>query len=109
MTPPEGSPPCSSDEEEEVEETTFPIMDLESTYTNEEMAWTNKTLTQLDQAFKSINYGEDIIKELLMYNLDVPVSRKFTSHLTRYYLAVNSTVCSILDNWRCVFKHHLLC
>ena len=58
-------------------------MELYSPYTREEGNWMQQTLRQFDEAYNSIKYCDDMIKEFLMYNLDVPLPRTFSNVCTR--------------------------
>ena len=46
-------------------------------YTEEEECWLNRQFGLLDQAHGSVKWGEEIIKEFMMYSLEVPVSKNF--------------------------------
>jgi len=49
----------------------------------EEGKWLENQLSLLDSAFASVNLGEEIVKEAVMYSFDVPVSKHFTPHVIR--------------------------
>jgi hypothetical protein len=46
-------------------------------YTDEEEGWLRKQFQLLDDAHKSVRWGEETIKEFMMYSLEVPVSKHF--------------------------------
>ena len=58
-------------------------MEIKFGFTVEEEAWINNVLAEYTKAFESISIGEEYVKEIIMLNLDVPVSRSFTKQLTR--------------------------
>ena len=55
-------------------------------YTDEEESWLLKQFQLLDDAHKSVKWGEETIKEFMMYSLEVPVSKHFMKSKLRSYL-----------------------
>eukprot|EP00094_Tigriopus_californicus_P006338 TCALIF_06103-PA protein Name:"Similar to EcR Ecdysone receptor (Aedes aegypti)" AED:0.41 eAED:0.43 QI:0/-1/0/1/-1/1/1/0/558 len=46
-------------------------------YSNEEENWTVRQFQLFDQTFRQISFGEDLVKEFIMFAFDVPVSQRF--------------------------------
>ena len=49
----------------------------------EEGKWLDNQLSLLDSAFTSVNFGEEIVKEAVMYSFDVPLSKHFMPYVIR--------------------------
>ena len=46
-------------------------------YSEDEELWLKSHRQNLDMAYKSVGWGEEMTKEFMMYSLEVPVSKKF--------------------------------
>lgn len=56
---------------------TFPGFNLVMSYTEEEELWLNQQFKHIDEAFRSVPIGDEMLKEFFMYSLGVPLSRKY--------------------------------
>lgn len=54
-----------------------PDKQLALPYTDDEEMWLMNMLHKVQDIHKSVNLGEETIKEFMMYTLDVPLSKKF--------------------------------
>ena len=51
-------------------------------FSESEEIWLNKRLAIFDQAFNSVNFGFELVREYIMYSLSVPLSKRFASCTT---------------------------
>ena len=75
-------------------ESPMPEAVLTIVYTEEEELWLNKQVHLLDKAFRSVSMGEEIMDEIAMYSLGVPLSKRF---LPRVFAACNERVLRIFQ------------
>jgi hypothetical protein len=54
---------------------------LTMVYTEEEERWLQKQVELLDKAFRSVSMGEEIMEEVAMYSLGVPLSKRYLSRV----------------------------
>eukprot|EP00095_Tigriopus_kingsejongensis_P006198 snap_masked-scaffold252_size238019-processed-gene-1.16 protein:Tk06198 transcript:snap_masked-scaffold252_size238019-processed-gene-1.16-mRNA-1 annotation:"vitamin d3 receptor b-like" len=56
------------------------------TTTVDEKLWIKRECTIVDVALKSVPFGEETLKECIMFNLDVPVSKNFMNKITQTWI-----------------------
>ena len=71
-------------------------MNVVMPYTGEEEAWLKKQLKLVDEAFRSVPIGENVMHEFMMYSLGVPLSR---SYMATFFSILRERI------WR-IFKVH---
>jgi len=61
--------------------TSSPESILTMAYTEEEERWLHNQVNLLDKAFRSVSMGEEIMDEVAMYSLGVPLSKSYLSNV----------------------------
>ena len=59
----------------------FSGFDLVMTYTQEEELWLDKQFKHMEEAFRSVTIGDEIMNEFFMYSLGVPLSKKYMKNV----------------------------
>ena len=59
----------------------FSGFDLVMTYTQEEELWLDKQFQHMEEAFRSVTIGDEMINEFFMYSLGVPLSKKYMKNV----------------------------
>ncbi|TRY67251.1 hypothetical protein TCAL_02930 [Tigriopus californicus] len=54
-------------------------------YTQEEECWLIRQFEKFDRAFHDVSFGEDILKEFVMFSYDVPLSKAFVPKLVSVF------------------------
>jgi hypothetical protein len=71
-------------------------VDITPKYSAEEENWVQGQLKKFDDCWKRVHLGEEILKDFIMFNYDVPVAKSFASKT----LAVNQ------ERYRLIMKMH---
>ena len=71
-------------------------VDISPKYSAEEENWVQGQLKKFDDCWKRVHLGEEILKDFIMFNYDVPVAKSFASKT----LAVNQ------ERYRLIMKMH---